>query len=84
MIACSENESPDIAKMLVEQGALISVHDNKGKTPVFEAGKCFLIYVDKCSIIWGYHFGWLNFGTSKIFGFFNPQISPHMHMNILR
>ena len=46
MIACSENESPDIAKMLVEHGALISVHDNIGKTPVFEAGKCILIHVN--------------------------------------
>lgn len=37
MIACSENESPDIAEKLIGHGAKISVHDHYGNTPIFEA-----------------------------------------------
>ncbi|KAL5264637.1 hypothetical protein ACHWQZ_G005652 [Mnemiopsis leidyi] len=37
MIACSENESPDIAQMLIKHGAKILDQDHGGHTPIFEA-----------------------------------------------
>ena len=40
MIACSENESPDIAQMLIKHGAKILDQDHGGHTPIFEAGLC--------------------------------------------
>jgi ankyrin repeat protein len=38
MIACSENDSPDVAKMLIGYGAKILVHDHCGNTPILDAG----------------------------------------------
>ena len=40
MIACSENESTDIAELLIKHGAKILDHDHNGHTPIFEAGLC--------------------------------------------